>query len=875
MGFVDLAPSPREAEVLELVGQHLTNAQIARRLFISERTVESHVSALLRKSGLDDRRALATYAFEQANAFTLRWPAGPFTSFVGRDVERARLEAALGQHRLITLVGPGGVGKTRLALCALEGRRAAFADLSNLPVGAGPDAVARAVASAVGMVEPAGCSALDAVSEQLTGITAVVVLDNCEHLIDSAAVMAERLLAGGSTVLATSRERLAVPGEHVVQVGPLPDDVAVALFLDRVEGTAPEMLIDCPRVLELCAQLEGIPLVIELAAARLGALSFDDLMSRLDQAVTLLGSGGGSRHRHRSLRATLDWSYNLLTEDEQALYRYLSVLRGPSRLAVIEELVPAHGRGLVAAGVAHLVEASLLARQGDRYRQLGLIRADALERLGAEGEESEALGRLVDWAIRSLAGGVLDGDECDLDAAVAAARHLSRPELVTLASGVAEAWQEVGHWADAEALYELAARASGLPAHAIAGAELAWSRFFGDRAVELFGLALELASAQGDAAAEARAAAGAVEVLCRFGGTLRGSPGPGAEQRLVERAEAAAGRAGDDVSIARAALARIWTVHEDMEAELLRKAADHTVELARASDDITVLCSALDLQTGAAMEGRRLEDAKAIIDQRLEITEGFRSLRPRYVIERVDTLSMACEVLCLMGEFEEMLDQAVQLDKFARRRGIFYGGLMHLVPANFFLGHFDECLALAAGVYGDVTQRPEVGAGVLMRAFSCAGAVSGYQGHSHASQRWFGRARELANSRHCNKNIFLTFMEADVHLHHGRRDEAAALLEAPPLTVAAGWAGWYGAVRAEARGGAAIAEAEVAIGDGAYSRAILARAKGELDEALAIFQSCGATYQVARTALQMGEPWREEGATAYQQLGLGEYLPAM
>src|ERR1700678_71819 len=165
---MQLEPSPRETEVLGMLGEHLSNAQIAQRLFISERTVESHVSSLLRKLDLGDRRALAAYACELAlaTALQLHRPTEPPTSFVGREHELAELGSALSQHRLVTLVGPGGVGKTRLMLRAMEDRRAAFVDLAVLSSGSDQEAVARAVAGALGMVEP-GASALSAVSKQL------------------------------------------------------------------------------------------------------------------------------------------------------------------------------------------------------------------------------------------------------------------------------------------------------------------------------------------------------------------------------------------------------------------------------------------------------------------------------------------------------------------------------------------------------------------------------------------------------------------------------------------------------------------------------------------------------------------------------------
>ena len=346
--------SGREAEVLAALGERLSNAEIGARLFISVRTVESHVSSLLRKLQVDDRRALAAVAGNLRSApvgssdgpiAVAAVPPSSLTPFVGRVAERAALSAALDEHRLVTAVGPGGVGKTRLAWSVAADLSDRFADgvwyVDLVPV-TDPLMIAPAIADVLGLGERAGSSAADSVLGWLSDRQTLLVLDNCEHLLDGIEVLVERLLAGspGSRVLATSRARLLVPFERVFQVPGLsveakdggPGD-AVELFLGRAAAGGSPVRSDDPVLIEriagVCRALDGVALAIELAAARYSSTGLDGLESGLADRLRLLTGGRRIDDRHRSLRSTLDWSYALLGEPERAVLRRVSVFAGP------------------------------------------------------------------------------------------------------------------------------------------------------------------------------------------------------------------------------------------------------------------------------------------------------------------------------------------------------------------------------------------------------------------------------------------------------------------------------------------------------------------------------------------------------------------
>ncbi|MFF9451440.1 ATP-binding protein [Streptomyces flaveolus] len=335
--------SAREAEVLALLGEHLSNAEMAARLVLSVRTVESHVSSLLRKLHLPDRRALARHAAEVARAERSRSaPAlpAPLTAFIGRVRERGELAEAVKAHRLVTVTGPGGVGKTRLALAVAAEVAGDFADgvwfVDLVPV-TEPDRVGAAVAAAVGVGEQPGRGIDDAVLAALADHRALLVLDNCEQVRDGVAPFLERLLAAcpGLRVLVTSRARLMVPFERVLPVPPLSRDggdasEAVALFTDRAAavGQSPGPAVS-DGVVAVCERLGGVALAIELAAARWSTLGLDGLTAGLSDPLRILTGGPRADDRHRSLRAVLDWSHDLLDPWDQALLRRVSVFVTP------------------------------------------------------------------------------------------------------------------------------------------------------------------------------------------------------------------------------------------------------------------------------------------------------------------------------------------------------------------------------------------------------------------------------------------------------------------------------------------------------------------------------------------------------------------
>ncbi|MEV6839622.1 BTAD domain-containing putative transcriptional regulator [Streptomyces sp. NPDC051133] len=321
-------------------------------------------------------------------------PPAPLTSFVGRSGEVAELTVLLRTARLVTLTGPGGVGKTRLAaaVAAAEGGEVCFAELGPLH---DPRPLPQTLLGALGLRErglhaadAGGQGALDRLTAALSGRTLLLVLDNCEHLVEEAAVLAARLLAAGPglRVLATSREPLGVIGEHLHPVRPLDDGAAVALFTDRARAVRRAFVPDPEAVRRVCAALDDLPLAIELAAARLRTLSLRELTDRLHDRLAVAGQGSRTADtRHRTLRSVVAWSWDLLDPSEQQAARRFSVFAAGATTETACRVCATDEDTLAA-----LADKSLLERSAGRYRMLATIRAYAAERLAEAGEEGEA-----------------------------------------------------------------------------------------------------------------------------------------------------------------------------------------------------------------------------------------------------------------------------------------------------------------------------------------------------------------------------------------------------------------------------------------------------------------------------------------------------
>jgi len=441
------------------------------------------------------------------------------SSLVGRGPQIEAVLDGLREHRVVTLTGPGGCGKTRLALrvaTLAAGRFGAGAWLTELASLTDPALVPGSVAEALGAPERDAANPMAGLVRALADREVLVVLDNCEHVLGSAGGMVAALTGQcpGVRILATSRERLDVPGEFVFPVPPLElpadgsaDAVAASeagrLFLIRARAASPGFALtkdNSAAVAEVCHRLDGMPLAIELAAARCPALGPGQLAARLEGHPDLLAGGAGRPDRHRSLQALVSWSYDLLDEAERRLLNRLSVLRGDFDLDTAERTCSGEPLALeaIAGLLAGLAGKSLVQIPPGpviRYSLLETVRQFAAGRLATSGEEEATRARLLRWALetarpaemalssaeRTRWSGRLSADQASIRAALSWALGGADPEAGgELAARLARWWIATGRYSEAGQFLTAAsglpdALAPGLRARILLGA--AWSAY--------------------------------------------------------------------------------------------------------------------------------------------------------------------------------------------------------------------------------------------------------------------------------------------------------------------------------------------------------------------------------------------------------------
>ncbi|MEB4211733.1 LuxR C-terminal-related transcriptional regulator [Mycobacterium sp. 94-17] len=432
------------------------------------------------------------------------------TTFVGRGAQLAEVAELLAGNRLVTLTGAGGAGKTRLGIEVANRVAGDYAEgvwyVDLAPI-TDPELVPVAVARALGLPDQPGRSTMETLVRFVRDRQMLVVLDNCEHLLDACAELVVELLGGaqGLTLLATSREPIGVPGEATWRVPSLSvTDEAIELFADRARLTQPGFAAtddNAATVAEICQRLDGMPLAIELAAARVRALSLVEILDSLHDRFRLLTGGARTAvRRQQTLRASVDWSHALLTDTERVLLRRLAVFLGGFDLDAARAVVGADGlaRYQVLDQLTLLVDKSLVVAEhtaaATRYRLLETVRQYALEKLGESGEADAvrthhrdhytAMAALLD----APAGGdyqrLLEQADLDIDnlrAAFGWSRENSDIELaLALACSLQPLWQARG---PREGLAWLDAALTELDVHNVEVAAAVRARALADRAV--------------------------------------------------------------------------------------------------------------------------------------------------------------------------------------------------------------------------------------------------------------------------------------------------------------------------------------------------------------------------------------------------------
>ncbi|WP_246005003.1 ATP-binding protein [Nocardioides marmorisolisilvae] len=925
--------SRREGEVLALVGEHLTNAEIAERLFISVRTVESHVATLLRKLDLPDKRALAAHAvaatggsgsgaaadedLEAADLGTAVLPVA-LTSFVGRHDERRALVELVENERLVTLLGPGGVGKTRLVTVTAGDLVGVFDGVwyvDLVPV-ADPDSIAAAVAGVLGVKEIPGRTLTETLSAWIGSRRLLIVLDNCEHVLDGAAAFAERMLAGCEklTLLATSRTRLMLPFERVFAVPglslPAGDDPgdAVRLFEERATTVGAALgEADRDRVAAICFQLDGVALAIELAASRLPSLGLDGLEAGLTEPLLMLSGGTRVHERHHSLRATLDWSWSLLDDDRRALLEQVCVFA--MRFSAADAAAVVEPEASVAAtveGLAHLVDNSLLIARpsptGTRYRALETVRQYGQELLEERGQLDGLRSRHLRWCLGTASAlherqetgdptwrTAFDQVSDDLRAALMAAAGDDVTDDVASRLAVLLARLDFarGQPAAAQRGFAQAAQLAQRPADQLAAlidaANSALARQSGNDYLRLLDQAVALAEEVDDRTTAAVLSARAAEVIMRFQGVF---PEPLTRDDAVRYLDAAIAVGSTDLGVrASVALAEVG-----VEGGLDR--AEAAVELARASGDPLLLSAGLDAVTAEILVHGDLAGAARTVQTRMELLATVPEEIPA-AMELNDCYLMGADVLIAAGDLRGAAESADRLAALPFYEGVQYVAISRQLRVDFAVGEIAKVVEGGERFERtwDRAGRPAIGQ-LGPSALSVA-AAHALRGDDDRATAWRSLCRDLRGGFPEPSTSSPSF-DALVLLHRDDPHGVLALLpDDPSEGKAVGGAGangwhlglwrpWWTAYWAEASVLADLPDAlervertRPHVTANPIASAILDRAAalaaGDLDAVLATqeaMRAAGCRYQEARTLLLAGKRHRTAGVKLMAELGI-------
>ncbi|MEO3796990.1 LuxR C-terminal-related transcriptional regulator [Nonomuraea sp. B10E15] len=930
--------SPREAEVLALVGEHLSNAEIGARLFIGVRTVETHVSSLLRKLQVPDRRALAQRAPEVTGAGPSH-PApvlpAPLTSFVGRARERTELAEMISAHRQVTAAGPGGVGKTRLALAVAAETAGEYADgvwfVDLVPV-TDPSMIATAVAGALGLGEQPGSDITESVLATLADRHALLVLDNCEHVVDGVALLLERLLAAcpGVTVLATSRARLMVPFERVYPVPPLSlaaDDGsdAVTLFMERAAavGRPPDPLLR-ESIASICERLDGMALAIELAAARYPALGLDGITAALSHPLRMLTGGSRADERHRSVRAALDWSHALLEPVDRALLRRVSVFVAPFTAAAAAQVAgdaaeemgegaaEAAGsrEGIVAEGLARLAEQSLLvvtaSPGGTEYRALETIRQYGWERLAEAGELVDARSRHLRWCLAGAAGLAevradwrarfdLVADDLRAALAWAADRPEQRTDAYDLARRLAELTFTRNLTGESQRRYEQAAALATDPAAGASmlrrAAAVAGCRTAGDDMYRLRREAAQAARSAGDTAGAAADLASAATIAFRFSTTFVRLPPR--EEALALMAEARESAGDDPAAQAAVALAEAAVLTDAFGAaqgppgnavpETVAR-AERAVELARRTGDPLAESAALDALTGAQSWAGDTFATAATARRRIALLSSL-PISPAGTHELIDALGIATEAGLGAGDVPGARRWARQLADHPSLAEVGHRATCRLLMVDALAGHVDEVLAGSVRFSEAWRRAGSPTVSLLCPAVAAVAMIHGLRDDHDARREWQDILDRLGTPPEHTYGYGAVF-DAILLLHRGQAPQALERMAPEPRQVWKWvtwiWHHWYVALRAEAAvlagssgAGAAVTEARTVVAGNPVATALVERAQALLDSdqerllaTADALDAAGCRYQSARTLVLAGGDHAARGQAALAGLGL-------